>query len=110
MWAFARIRLGLSKDEFFSLTPSMFWKMQESWKKGQRDQLRLVSLLRMDVINCSMRAPKEPIQLRDLLQDEDGLSRSTVSGIERPKMTRKVRTEIANGWRRFGMMMAGESS
>jgi hypothetical protein len=103
MWAFARIRMGLSKGEFFSLTPRAFFKMLEVWRESQRDTHRMIALLRVDLINHSFYRPTKPLELADLMPaarpGASGSGRGT--GPRRRRLTKKFRGEIADRMRQI---------
>jgi hypothetical protein len=100
---FARLRLGISDDEFYRLSPRQFVALWRGWELKEREDLRRIALLRMDVINFSFCRPKKPITLSDLLPGEAQTQRAEPS---RPRMTRKLRQEIANSWRAIATVAA----
>jgi hypothetical protein len=90
------MRMGLSKEEFFSLTPRLFTELARQYRRGQRETHTMLALLRLDVINFSYRAPKDRITLDDLLPaDLDEMP------VKRPRLTQKRRQQIADGFRRL---------
>lgn len=95
-WAFARIRLGLTKREFFGLTPRLFAALRKEWMAQRRETLTMASLIRMDLINYSFCHPEKRVELEDLLPG-DGPGRAE----DGPRLTKKRRREIADAWRRF---------
>jgi hypothetical protein len=90
------MRMGLSKEEFFSLTPRLFAELVRQYRRGQRETHTLLALLRLDVINFSYRAPRERITLDDLLPPD-----ADEQPVKRPRLTEKRRQYIAEGFRRF---------
>jgi hypothetical protein len=99
LWAFARVRIGLSKAEFFSLTPRAFFKMHEVWLESQRDTHRMIALLRVDLINHSFYRPTRPLELADLMP----AARPGAAGSapRRRRLTKKFRGEIADRMRQI---------
>lgn len=95
-YAFARIRMGLSKDEFFLLTPRLFADLRKQFLAARREVHTMLSILRMDVINFSAARPRERITLDDLLPP-DPEARAPV--MRRPRLTVKRRAAIADGIR-----------
>jgi hypothetical protein len=92
-WAFARFRLGLTEDAFFALTPALFAELNRQWEAERREELTLVAMLRTDLINFSMRAPKRAITVADLLPS-DTPTKKTV------KVKRhRNRSQVADGLR-----------
>jgi len=91
------VQLGLSKAQFFALTPRLFATLAEAWRRDRegkaREQRALLAILRADIINFSQRAPKRWIGARDLLPAEDLRGQGESS---RPqKLTAKRRRQIA---------------
>lgn len=90
----ARGRLGLQKDEFFALTPRLFTALCREHREQMRERRALVALLQREIINFSIRAPKEPAQIDDLLPAE--WTRGARDTEARPRrMTRKRREAVA---------------
>lgn len=90
--------MGLSKREFFSLTPRAFFKMHEVWRERERDMYRLFALLRVDMINHSFYRPTKPLELADLMPS------SARPAARRRRLTKKFRGEIADRMRQiFGV-------
>jgi hypothetical protein len=89
--------MGLSKEEFFSLTPRLFAELRKQYRVARREVHTMLSILRMDIINFSAARPKERITLDDLLPPEDN-ERALV---KRPRLTAKRRAWIADGIRRM---------
>jgi hypothetical protein len=89
------MRMGLSKEEFFALTPRLFDELRKQYLKRERETHTMLSLLRLDVINFSYRAPKDRITLDDLLPPE------VSEPVKRPRLTAKRRQAIADGFRRL---------
>lgn len=107
LWAFARIRMGLSKDEFFALTPRAFFKMRDTWLDQQRDMHRMIALLRVDMINHSMYRPTRPLELADIMPSAGRDPRRPAAPERRRRLTRKFRAEIADRMRQvFGAYAA----
>jgi hypothetical protein len=94
-WAFARVRLGLSKEEFFSLTPRLFAMLCKQYAAVRRETHTLVALLRTDIINFSQIHPRERILLDDLLPPENDDRPSTLPR----RLSAKRRQRIADGIR-----------
>lgn len=90
------MRMGLTKEEFFALTPRLFHELRAQYRKRERDVHTMVSLLRLDVINFSYRAPRERITLDDLLPPPEA-----EEPVKRPRLTVKRRAAIAEGFRRL---------
>jgi hypothetical protein len=115
MWAFARIRMGLSKSELFAMTPRAFFKMHEVWRESQRDTHRMIALLRCDMINHSFYRPTKPLELADLMP---AAARPGAAGAgsgsgapRRRRLTKKFRGEIADRMRQiFGVPAAPAGS
>ena len=103
LWAFARIRMGLSKEEFFSLTPRAFVKMHDVWLDAQRDVHRMIALLRVDMINHSFYRPAKPLELADLMPAPGGRP-----PVKKRRLTRKFRCEIADRFRAIFTPAPGE--
>jgi hypothetical protein len=101
MWAFARIRMGLSKGEFFSLTPRAFFKMLEVWRESQRDTHRMIALLRVDLINHSFYRPTKPLELADLMPSAARPGAAGAGTPRRRRLTKKFRGEIADRMRQI---------
>jgi hypothetical protein len=57
----------LSAREFYSITPKFFAELLWQERRKARELASLVALLRMDVINFSMRHPKIPVSYEDLM-------------------------------------------
>jgi hypothetical protein len=91
------MRMGLSKDEFFSLTPRLFRELRKQYLGHERESYTMLALLRLDVINFSYRAPKDRITLDDLLPPEI----EPAEPVKRARMTAKRRAMIADGIRRL---------
>jgi len=104
LWAFARVRMGLKKDEFFALTPRGFFKMHDAWVDGQREMHRMVALLRVDMINHSLYRPSKPLELADLMPAASA-RRATIP--RRRRLTKKLRAEIADRMRQVFGAYAG---
>jgi hypothetical protein len=96
LWAFARIRMGFSKREFFALTPRAFFKMHETWLEQQKDVHRMIALLRVDLINHSLYRPAKPLELADLMP---GGARPAAA--RKRRLTKKLRGEIADRFRQL---------
>lgn len=66
--------LGLSREEFFSLTPRQYGLLLEQHKERQRHAEWLTGVLASTIANWSMASPKEALQPRDfalpLLRDD----------------------------------------
>jgi hypothetical protein len=86
--------MGLSKEEFFGLTPRLFAALRKQFLAARREAHLMLSLLRMDVINFSAARPRERITLDDLLPPEEDAPRP-----KRPRLTTKRRAAIADGIR-----------
>lgn len=86
--------MGLSKDEFFALTPRLFAALRKQFLAARREAHLMLSLLRMDVINFSAARPRERITLDDLLPPEEDAPRP-----RRPRLTARRRAAIADGIR-----------
>jgi hypothetical protein len=81
------------------MTPRMFMALREQWIAERRQQQRDLAVLRMDVINFSICRPKRLVQLEDLLGEPDA-AKVAVSSVRPRKLNKRMRMEIANGWRR----------
>lgn len=88
--------MGLSKEEFFALTPRLFHELRKQYLREQRKQQAMLALLRVDIINFSYRAPRDRITLDDLLPPDDSDETPTP---KRPRLTAKRRQLIADGFR-----------
>ena len=88
--------MGLSKDEFFSLTPRAFFKMHAVWLERERDTHRMIALLRVDMINHSFYRPAKPLELADIMPSAAGRP-----ALRRRRLTRKFRGEIADRFRQI---------
>jgi hypothetical protein len=86
------MRMGLTKEEFFALTPRLFSELRKQYLAREREQHTMLALLRLDVINFSYRAPRDRITLDDLLPPEP---------VKRPRLTAKRQQQIADGVRRL---------
>lgn len=64
--------------------------MRKEWIARERGLQRTVALLRMDLINFSMRRPEKPVELEDLFAGDDGKPQ------RRPRMTPKRRAYVAD--------------
>lgn len=71
--------MGLCEEEFWRLTPRKIGLLLERQKAKLRREETLLAVLRVDMINFSMRRPKEPLKLSDLIATED------LPKTERPK-------------------------
>jgi hypothetical protein len=101
MWAFARVRMGLSKREFFAMTPREFFKMHEVWRERERDTHRMFALLRVDLINHSFYRPTKPLELADLMPAARPGAGSGQAPPRRRRLTKKFRGEIADRMRQI---------
>lgn len=105
------MRLGLSAEEFFALTPGLFVALREEWLKSQWERAQLVALLRTDVINFSMGRPKDPVKVTDLLPAWRS-QRSAGAGRGPVRLDKEGRREIADSFRRamalYGVVEAPE--
>jgi hypothetical protein len=90
--------MGLSKEEFFLLTPRLYAELRKQYLRGQREVHTMLALLRLDVINFSQRAPKELVRIDDILPPE---SEPEQPPAKRPRLTAKRRQQIADGIRRL---------
>jgi len=99
---FARLRLGISDEEFYRLSPRQFAALWGGWERKEREDLRRIALLRMDLINFSFCRPKKPITLGDLLPGE--IDAAEAEPVRRHRMTRKLRQEIANSFRSMAVL------
>jgi hypothetical protein len=99
LWAFARVRIGLGKAEFFSLTPRSFARMHEVWLERERDTHRMFALLRVDLINHSFYRPTKPLELADLMPARPGAAGS--GRPRRRRLTKKFRGQIADRMRQI---------
>jgi hypothetical protein len=91
--------MGLSKDEFFALTPRLFAALRKQFLSERREAHIMLSLLRMDVINFAAARPRERITLEDLLPPEEDARATPVA--RRPRLTPKRRSIIADGIRQL---------
>lgn len=91
--------MGLSKEEFFTLTPRLFADLRRQYLRREREVHTMLALLRLDVINFSQRAPKERVRLEDLLPADPENEEATP--VKRPRLTAKRRAVIADGIRRL---------
>jgi hypothetical protein len=66
-WAFARLRLGLTKAEFFALTPCLFVELRDSYFAERHELRTMIGELRKDVINFSLCHPESPVTLDGLV-------------------------------------------
>jgi hypothetical protein len=100
--------MGLSKTEFFTLTPRAFFKMHEIWLDGQRDMHRMVALLRVDMINHSFYRPSKALELADLMPAASGRRQAAP---RKRRLTKKFRAEIADRMRQvFGAYAAAPNN
>jgi hypothetical protein len=90
--------MGLSKDEFFALTPRLFAALRKQFIAARRESHIMLSLLRMDVINFSAARPRERITLDDLLPPEEDAAAPVA---KRPRLTPKHRARIADSIRQM---------
>ena len=101
---FARIRLGMSKREFFSLMPQEFADFRKEWLAGRREAQTMLALLRTDIINFSMNRPKRLVRVEDLLPPEPGERRAAPR-----RMSPKRRQAVANRIRSvFGPLVVAD--
>jgi hypothetical protein len=105
------MRLGVTEDEFFAMTPRYFVALRRAWEQREWEKQRNIALLRVDLINGGMTRPKEPVKLEDVLApapNTRGIGGSHVAVRSRGRLTRWHREEIAKGWRSFmGSGLAG---
>ena len=94
-WAFARVRLGMRKAEFFRLTPRLFAELVKVECDRQRELRIPTAVLRRDLINFSFCRPKKEVSLEDLLPGEDWTVSSGVPTGKRRRMTAKRRAALA---------------
>ncbi|UWZ84653.1 hypothetical protein [Occallatibacter riparius] len=65
------MRIGLSEEEFFGITPRMYIALCDEWKRQEREKRTMWAQLRTDIINFSMRGPADPVRVSDILPDPD---------------------------------------
>lgn len=107
LFTFARVRLRLSKREFYGLTPRLFFKLHAAYLDERREMHRLAALIRVDMINHSVRAPRKPIELEDLMPAPAGMptARPAARSGRPRRLNKKLRQEIADSVRRMFMPM-----
>lgn len=94
--------MGLTKNEFLSLTPRLFQKMHAAWQDERRELHRMAALIRVDMINHSMYRPRRPLELEDLLPAPAKPAGGQAPGRpRRRRLTNKFRAEIADSFRRL---------
>jgi hypothetical protein len=64
-WSAARVRLGLTDDEFGSLTPRQLRQLLDEYGERLEEQKILFGLVAAMVANCSAHPPEKPIQPMD---------------------------------------------
>jgi hypothetical protein len=102
-WVFARVRMGMSKREFFTLMPQEFVDFRKEWLAVRRETQTMLALLRTDVINFSMSPPKRRVRVEDLLPSEPGKQEPI------RRLSPKRRQAVANRIRSvFGPLVVGE--
>lgn len=98
------MRLGLTKREFYALTPVLFCALRKQWVEVEREQRVLFALVRRDLINYSMGRPKRLVTLQDLVPDLEG---SIADPSPRKRMTKKRRDRVAATLREVFSNMPG---
>jgi hypothetical protein len=88
--------MGLTKDEFFSLTPRLFSAFRKQFLTARREVHVMLSILRADIINFSAARPRERITLDDLLPPDP---EDRAPAPRRPRLTSQRRAVIAEGIR-----------
>lgn len=86
--------MGISKTEFFALTPLLLAEMlrADNWKR--RERAIQFALLRREIINFSFCHPKKAVELDDLLPDWGNKRRAREPRGKRKRMTAKRRAAL----------------
>jgi hypothetical protein len=95
------VRLGLTKEEFFSLMPRQFVCLQGVLRDRDSELQIMIGALRADLINYSFCRPKEPVRVADLMP---WLSRKLPRRAGAPtgrKLNARLRRDIASSVRRL---------
>ena len=82
LWSHARIDLGLSDREFWSITPRQLSYLDKRWKAQQEREEYYTGLLASVVANCQFNPPKEPFAPSDFMPSHRAKARAELSDDE----------------------------
>jgi hypothetical protein len=97
-WSRGRYDLGLTSDEFYSLTLRQLSALVKRHEQAREHQDAMLAQLTSCVINFSYRAPQKPTTWQDLMPGEKYRKERSS---QRPRMTKKHRRAIADAFRTF---------
>lgn len=96
MWSFARVNLGLSSVEFYSLTPRQFGHLCNRARYLVEHQEFLFGQLTSWVASTGFKTPQEPTTARDFMPSMFGQNKQA-KPVKRKKRKRSaIATEIRN--------------
>jgi hypothetical protein len=95
-WSFATVDLGLSNEQFYSLTPRMLHALRKRHERQQEHQDAMLAQLTSCLVNFSYRAPEKPTKWQDFMPGDKYQSQSS----KKPRrLTKKRRHEIVQNFR-----------
>ena len=93
--AFAEVRLGITPERFYRLTPRMFAALHGAWEAQQRETLAAFASLRMELINRSMRHSEKWVTLEELMPSGKTPRKKRMTKADRMRLESQIESAMS---------------